>query len=86
MAPAYIAARACACAVEFDGLYRVHSMFLTEQGEGPFSGDAAVFVRLEGCNIQNAFVSQVSKHFNDYGNPQAAPQLDSEQPQQPMMQ
>ena len=36
--------------------------------------------------LVNAFVSQVSKHFNDYGNPQAAPQLDSEQPQQPMMQ
>ena len=36
--------------------------------------------------LVNAFVSQVSKHFNDSGNPQAAPQLDSEQPQQPMMQ
>ena len=33
--------------------------------------------------LVNAFVSQVSKHFNDSGNPQAAPQLDSEQPQQP---
>ena len=36
--------------------------------------------------LVNAFVSQVSKHFSDSGNPQAAPQLDSEQPQQPMMQ
>ena len=36
--------------------------------------------------LVNAFVSQVSKHFSDTGNPQAAPQLDSEQPQQPMMQ
>lgn len=36
--------------------------------------------------LVNAFVSQVSKHFGDSGNPQAAPQLDSEQPQQPMMQ
>lgn len=36
--------------------------------------------------LVNAFVSQVSKYFSDTGNPQAAPQLDSEQPQQPMMQ
>ena len=36
--------------------------------------------------LVNAFVSQVSKHFNDSGNPQAAPQLDSEQPQQSVMQ
>ena len=36
--------------------------------------------------LVNAFVSQVSKHFSDTGNPQAAPQLDSEQPQQPAMQ
>lgn len=37
---------------EFDGLYRVHSHFLTVQGEGPFSGDAAFFIRLRDCNIQ----------------------------------
>ena len=36
--------------------------------------------------LVNAFVSQVSKHFSDSGNPQDAPQLDSEQPQQPAMQ
>ena len=36
--------------------------------------------------LVNAFVSQVSKYFNDSGNPEAAPQLDSEQPQQPAMQ
>lgn len=36
--------------------------------------------------LVNAFVSQVSKHFSDSGNPQAAPQLGSEQPQQSVMQ
>lgn len=30
----------------------VHSVFFTIQGEGPFSGSAAVFIRLAGCNLQ----------------------------------
>lgn len=30
----------------------VNSVFLTIQGEGPFAGQAAMFIRLAGCNLQ----------------------------------
>ena len=35
-----------------DGFLNIHSVFRTIQGEGPFAGFPAVFVRLYGCNLQ----------------------------------
>lgn len=35
-----------------DGTLHVHSWFHTIQGEGPFAGSAAFFIRLAGCNLQ----------------------------------
>lgn len=35
-----------------DGTLIVYSMFYTIQGEGPYAGQPAVFIRLAGCNLQ----------------------------------
>lgn len=35
-----------------NGILEVHSIFHTIQGEGPFSGTPAIFIRLAGCNLQ----------------------------------
>jgi 7-carboxy-7-deazaguanine synthase len=35
-----------------NGDLEIHSIFLTIQGEGPYAGCPAVFIRLAGCNLQ----------------------------------
>lgn len=37
---------------DYQSSLEVHSVFSTIQGEGPFCGRPAVFVRLAGCNLQ----------------------------------
>ncbi len=34
---------------------KIHSIFHTIQGEGPFSGRASAFIRLSGCNLACKF-------------------------------
>lgn len=38
--------------LDIGGSLVVHSIFDTIQGEGPFAGHAAIFIRLAGCNLQ----------------------------------
>ena len=32
--------------------YRINEIFYSLQGEGAFSGSAAIFVRFSGCNLK----------------------------------
>lgn len=36
----------------YDGRIEVHSQWITIQGEGPFAGTPAIFLRLAGCDLQ----------------------------------
>ena len=44
----------------------VHSVFLTIQGEGPFSGTPALFVRMAGCNLQCKFCDTEFENSDAY--------------------
>jgi organic radical activating enzyme len=50
---------------------QVQDVFYTIQGEGPFSGQPAVFIRLTGCNLSCWFCDTVWDDLNDgYSTPQ----------------
>ena len=38
--------------IDPNGALEVHHIFRTIQGEGPFTGERAIFIRLAGCNLQ----------------------------------
>lgn len=46
-------------------LLQVHEVFRTIQGEGPFSGRPAIFIRLSGCNLRCGFCDTVWDDDND---------------------
>ena len=48
-----------------DNKLQVHEVFYTIQGEGVFSGHAAVFIRLSGCNFRCWFCDTVWDDEND---------------------
>lgn len=48
-----------------EGQLQVHEVFYTLQGEGPFSGYPAVFVRLSGCNLRCWFCDTKWDDDND---------------------
>jgi len=55
-----------------DGALQVHEVFYTIQGEGPFSGVPAVFVRLTGCNLRCWFCDTT---WNDETDPYQTPEV-----------
>lgn len=49
-----------------DGQLEVHSIFPTIQGEGPFVGQRAIFIRLAGCNLQCPGCDTEYTHPSDF--------------------
>lgn len=44
---------------------RVNEIFYSLQGEGAHSGEAAIFIRLSGCNLRCAFCDTIHEPYKD---------------------
>lgn len=53
-------------AIPFTGTYEVNTLFNTIQGEGPFAGTPATFIRLAGCNLQCTWCDTEYTHRMKY--------------------
>jgi 7-carboxy-7-deazaguanine synthase len=54
-----------------EGLLDVHSIFYTIQGEGPFAGFPAVFIRLAGCNLRCPYCDTEYIKGRRFGHPES---------------
>lgn len=45
---------------------RVNEIFYSLQGEGAYTGSAAIFIRLSGCNLDCVFCDTKHKSYKDY--------------------
>ena len=50
--------------LKLNGILQVHSFFRTIQGEGPFAGRPAIFIRLAGCNLRCPFCDTEYEEVN----------------------
>lgn len=47
-------------------ILKIHSIFSTLQGEGPYAGAPSVFIRLSGCNLACTFCDTEFDDYNTY--------------------
>lgn len=55
---------------------RVNEIFYSLQGEGAHSGEAAIFVRLSGCNLRCAFCDTIHEPYKDLTEDEIVSQIE----------